>query len=75
MSDSFNLWDLSPLQKKELLAKFHSLSSAKRPAKKDNFMEISEGKDIEFESYAKEFEKDIEVIDWSKITISETEGK
>ena len=38
-------------------------------------MEINYGKDVGFLQYAKQYEKDIEVINWSKIELSEQDKK
>ena len=65
VEDSFTLWDLTPSEKEAMLKLYSQLPDDKRPKKTDNFMDINYGKDQDFEAYAKEFEKSIEVIDWS----------
>jgi predicted Zn-dependent protease len=49
MSESFNLWDVTPEQKTAWLKRYKELPQSKKPRMTENYLEISYDKDGDFE--------------------------
>ena len=55
ISDTFNLWDISPKQKESLFKRYQAVPDDQKPKKTDNSMEINYGKDVQFQGEKKKF--------------------
>lgn len=72
MSDSFNLWDMSPQDKLTLLGRYKEIPETRRPKIGENYSEINYDNE-DFLKHAKNFESESEVINWGAIELSDAE--
>jgi hypothetical protein len=72
VNGTFSLWDLNPMAKSILFNGYSSLPNDKK-IKNSKYMDISYGKDEYFNAFAKNFEANIDLIDWFALNLTTEE--